>query len=124
MTTGLAPRRWSTSGLTLQRCGDCGLAQYYPRVLCSHCGSRQLTTEQASGEAQLSSFTVVHRAPTPGSPYVVALVRLREGPTMVSRVVGVDDAQSLRCDMALRLTWMSNDDQEELAVFTPARAAP
>jgi hypothetical protein len=43
---------------------------------------------------------------------------------MLSRVVGVDDAQSLGCDMALRLTWMSNDDQEELAVFTPARAAP
>jgi uncharacterized OB-fold protein len=76
--------------LLIQRCGTCQSAQFYPRMLCSHCGGRTLDWVQASGRGRLTSFTIVRRPVSQdyaaAVPYVVALVQLEEGPTMMSNV--------------------------------------
>ena len=48
----------------------------------------------------------MHRsaAPVPAAPYVVALVRLSEGPVVLTNVVGCDPAD-VRCDLPVTLTW-------------------
>lgn len=78
--------------LRLQRCAGCGRHQFPPHPLCTDCGHRPLEWVRASGRGRIASFTVVHRALSPAYaadvPYVVALIRLEEGPMMMSNVVG------------------------------------
>lgn len=80
--------------LLLQRCGDCGTLRFFPRFLCTECGSDHTEWSEASGRGTVHSFTIVHRAAFPEfqalAPYVVALVDLEEGPRMMTNIVGAD----------------------------------
>lgn len=80
--------------LLIQRCGDCHKAVFYPREICPHCWSDQLSWEEASGEGRLKSFSRIHKPGHPGwalvTPYVVGLVELSEGPTMLSHILAED----------------------------------
>lgn len=77
--------------LLIQRCEDCSKAVFYPREICPHCWSEKLHWEEASGRGRLKSFSVVHKPGHPGwapvAPYVVGLVELDEGPTMLSHIL-------------------------------------
>ncbi len=80
--------------LLLQRCGDCGTLRFFPRYLCTACGSDRTEWAEASGRGTVHSFTIVHRAAftefQARTPYVVALVDLEEGPRMMTNIVGGD----------------------------------
>lgn len=78
--------------LLLQHCGDCSRWQFYPRILCSHCGGHDLHWRAASGRGRIATFTIVRHAVSPAyeAPYVVALVDLEEGPRMMSHIVDCD----------------------------------
>ena len=106
--------------LTVQRCRACGGAQLYPRPLCTSCGGTDLELVGATGRGTVHSMTVVHRAPHPAftPPYVVALVRLDEGPTMMTNVVGCDPA-AVHIDQRVEVTWHDLDDGRRLPLFTP-----
>lgn len=77
--------------LSVQVCGECGQKQLYPRVACTQCQGRQLRLELACGKGLVRSFTIIRRAVSaafePDVPYVVALVALDEGPTLMSNIV-------------------------------------
>ena len=77
----------------LQRCADCGRWVFYPRAVCPFCWSTALEWLPASGFGRVRSFTVVHRPGHPGwlpaVPYVVAVIRLAEGPTMLTALIDV-----------------------------------
>ena len=78
----------------IQRCRECEEHVFYPRTVCPFCMSAvALEWVDASGRAEVHSYTVVHRAP-PGfaedAPYVVALVELEEGPRLMTRLLGVE----------------------------------
>ncbi len=77
--------------LLLQRCTRCSEFQFYPRIICTNCSSENLEWVKASGLGKILTFTVVRRAVSEAYaadvPYVVALIRLDEGPTMMSNVV-------------------------------------
>ena len=78
--------------LLLQHCVACNQWQFYPRIVCSHCGSRELAWGEAEGRGVIASFTVVRHPVSTAytAPYVVALVDLAEGPRMMSHVVHCD----------------------------------
>lgn len=97
--------------LILQFCTACTRPQHYPRAVCTSCGGCDFTWIEASGGGVVDSYTVVHRAPSPefAAPYVIARVRLDEGPIMLTRLVG---AEEWACDERVRLTWADG-----LAVF-------
>jgi len=73
--------------LLLKFCRDCGRTHWYPRALCPHCHGAALDWREASGRGTVYSFTVVRRAEP---PYVLALVRLDEGTTLLTNVVDCD----------------------------------
>jgi hypothetical protein len=77
--------------LLIQRCTACGTHQFYPRMLCTTCSARALEWVRASGRGRLQSYTIVRRAVSEAYaaevPYVVALVALEEGPTMMTGIV-------------------------------------
>ncbi|WP_279246876.1 Zn-ribbon domain-containing OB-fold protein [Candidatus Litorirhabdus singularis] len=76
--------------LSLQHCNGCQQFQFYPRTICSHCGGTDLAWQVVSGSGRVKSFTVVRRGISKAyaAPYVVALIELKEGPSMMSTIVG------------------------------------
>jgi uncharacterized OB-fold protein len=108
--------------LLVQQCTGCGRYQHYPRALCVHCGHGELAYREAAGTGTIYSFTVVHRAAGPAAPpvpYVVALVRLAEGPVVLTNVLA-DDPGALACDAPVTLAWEPLADGRSLPVFAPA----
>lgn len=94
--------------LLIQRCTDCATYQFYPRLMCTVCARRSLEWVRASGRGRVRSFTIVRRAVSAGYsaevPYVVALIELDEGPTMMSNVVGCA-AEQVHMHMPVEVTF-------------------
>lgn len=108
--------------LMIQRCGQCGDFQFYPRIICSNCMSDQLEWFQASGRGKVLTFTIcripVAEAYAADVPYVVALVELEEGPTMMSNIVQCDP-DSVFTGMPLEVTFEAWSDEITMPVFQP-----
>lgn len=110
--------------LLVQRCAACGHHQLYPRSLCLGCHGDDLDLVEAQGAATVWSYSVVHRSPDPEhlpAPYVVALVRLAEGPVLTTNLVDLP-LDDLGCDQPVAVRWRALDDGRHLPVFGPAGA--
>ncbi len=112
--------------LVVQNCVDCEGAQFYPRVLCAGCGSRNLEWLEASGRATLYTFAIVHQPPHPGFrddlPYITAIVELEEGVRIPSQVIGIEpDPDLLHIGMQLEVAFEEIDESITLPKFRPAR---
>lgn len=119
---------WSSvaeHAMRLQRCSSCGTYRFYPTLVCPACFSTEFTWSRVSGSATLYSFSVVHRPVTEAFaeevPYVVALVTLEEGPTMMTNLVGVPE-EAIAIGMGLQISYMDMDGFTLPAASTkPAR---
>jgi len=80
--------------LVIQCCDDCGDQHFPASPVCPKCNSDKQSWLQVSGRGTLESWVQFHRAYWPGFknelPYDVCLIRLVEGPLMVSNLVGGD----------------------------------
>ncbi len=78
--------------LAIQRCTSCGDHHFPPSPVCPVCLSEDQTWEPVSGRGTLVSWVTFHRAYWDGFaedlPYDVCLVRLAEGPLMLSNFHG------------------------------------
>ena len=110
--------------LRLQRCRTCGEVYFPPRPLCPACSSRDVEVFVASGRGTLLSYVINHRPhPSFESPYAIALVRLEEGPTMMSNTIDcAQTPEALVLDMPLTVTFEDNGDIA-IPLFRPARPA-
>ena len=109
--------------LLVVRCASCGEAHFYPRPFCPRCGGDEVSWEEASGDATLYSWSVVHRNDLPPFrdkvPYVAAVVDLAEGPRMMTTVVGAEPP-ALEVGMALRVAFEELGEGYSVPVFRPA----
>ncbi|MFX1300619.1 MAG: Zn-ribbon domain-containing OB-fold protein [Promethearchaeota archaeon] len=79
--------------LCAAQCPSCNELILPPRLFCPNCNSKTTNWTELSGEGTLRSFTVIHIAGTSYAddvPYIVAIVELKEGPSVCARLVGVD----------------------------------
>ncbi|MDO8749948.1 MAG: Zn-ribbon domain-containing OB-fold protein [Dehalococcoidia bacterium] len=110
--------------LLVQKCASCSKLRHTPRPLCPSCLSQEFTWAPLSGQGQVYSYTVMHRAPAPGFqeelPYVVALVELKEGVRMISNVVGCTP-QQVRVGMPVKVVYEDINDKASIFKFAPAR---
>lgn len=111
----LAAPYWDAAAkgqLVIQCCDECEAAIFPPRPLCPQCWSQALRWQDASGRASIESFSVVHRAPNETFaaevPYVVALVRLDEGPRLMTNIVGCEP-DDVAVDMRVRVVFTQYD---------------
>lgn len=111
--------------LVVQRCTACDNLQYYPRRRCISCGGEGLDYQEVSGRATLYSFATVLRYPpsafTDDLPYTLAIVKLAEGPQMLTRMVDCDP-DSLRCEMEVEVVFREGKNGRQLPCFKPAGA--
>jgi uncharacterized OB-fold protein len=106
--------------LLVQTCSR-GHRQHPPRAVCTACGDTEgLGWSRASGRGTVDACTVVHRAPSPvfEPPYVVARIRLAEGPVLLSNVV-TDDLEAVAIGDPVTLDWRPIPDGRALPVFVP-----
>lgn len=79
----------------IQKCASCGTHVFYPRPICPHCWQDALEWTEASGQGHIKSFSEIwkpgHAGWVPATPYLVGLVELAEGPTVMSHVVAKDN---------------------------------
>jgi len=85
--------------LIMQYCVDCGDLRFPPAPVCPKCLSPNQAWKSVSGLGTLQSWVDFHRAYWNGFnddlPYRVCLVRLDEGPLIVSNLVGNSDGVKL-----------------------------
>jgi len=76
--------------IALTYCTQCKHFFTLSPYACRNCGSTALETRPASGTGVVRSVTQVYRAPSPAwqekAPYALALVRLSEGPSLMTHV--------------------------------------
>ncbi len=107
----------------IQHCSACGQHVFYPRALCTHCGSAQLEWVAPSGAGSVYSSTTVRRKPQAGGDYNVALVDLAEGPRLMSRIDGMAPDQ-VRIGMRVQARVIDDPAKGKLLVFIPEGATP
>ena len=107
--------------LKLQRCTDCLEFRFPPSVVCPACSSMNYSWEPVSGSGSIFSFVafqrLYHKAFASLLPYVIAVIELSEGPRMVSRLVGLEESDSLKCGAPVKLRYERLSDDLTLPLF-------
>lgn len=109
--------------LVVPRCTACGHRFFPPRRRCPRCWAPGVALEDASGRAEVLSFTVVRRNDVPPwrdrVPYVVAVVETDEGVRMTTSIVGASP-EDVRIGMPVTVDFERIDEDVALPVFRPA----
>ena len=112
--------------LAVQRCNACGDLHFPPSPVCPVCLSSEQDWQRVSGAATLMSWARFHRAYWDGFrqslPYDVCVVRLAEGPVLVSNFAGAPPA-SPHMGMALRVVFDDVTPEISLPRFEAASTA-
>lgn len=105
--------------LRLQRCTDCQTWRFPASAFCPECLSQAYDWELASGRGTIWSWIRMHRPYFPALkdrlPYNVALIKLDEGPRMMSTIVGASG--DLRCDTPVVVDFEPIQGSDLLPVF-------
>lgn len=106
----------------IQRCGGCGKAVHFPREVCPHCGSDELSFQAAMGTGTVYAVTTVRRKAEAGGDLNVSLIDLDEGPRLMSRVANLPPDQ-VRIGLRVRAR-IVKDQEQGLLVFDAEGAQP
>jgi uncharacterized protein len=110
--------------LVVQRCAGCGVHRFPPRELCSGCLSTESTWVGVSGRGEIFSYNVMHQIYHPAFasevPYAVVVVKLAEGPKMISNLVDCA-VNEIRIGMPVEVVFESVSPEVTLPKFRRAR---
>ena len=89
-----------------------------PERLCPTCAAADWEYAVSVGAGTVAGFTVVHRAPSPEfeTPYVLAVVDLDDGASMLTNLVGTDP-ESVSIGMPARVAFADQPGAGALPVF-------
>lgn len=99
----------------LPYCKQCDQTHWHPRALCPTCRSSDLSWRPASGRAQVHSFSIVRRPPT---PYVLAYVQIDEGPILMTNIVDCE-VDAVYIGMPVEVTFQPTRQGRMAPVFRP-----
>jgi uncharacterized OB-fold protein len=107
--------------LTAVRCRRCGELAIPPKELCPACHERAWEPVPLAGEGTIASFTIIRVAPrafTADAPYAIAVVKLKEGVSVLGRVVDVP-LEQVAIGLPVRFRPLVRDNQTSVG-FGPA----
>jgi uncharacterized OB-fold protein len=110
--------------LEVQSCAVCECLFLPPGPRCPRCWSDRFSARSVSGEGTVETFAVYRRTyhPARPAPYVVALIQLREGPRLISNVVGCRP-EEVAIGMRVRVRFEDVGDLT-LPQFEPSEESP
>jgi len=76
----------------IQQCESCKKHVFYPRTLCTNCGSPKLVWKRAAGTGTVYSTTTERYKPEAGGDKNIAVVQLDEGPRLMTRITDIAPA--------------------------------
>lgn len=100
--------------LLIKHCQGCGRKHYPPRTLCPHCFSPDTDWHRCSGTGTVYTYSIVRRTPI---PYVMAYVRLSEGPTMMTNLVDMT-WDRIAIGQTVHVTFRPADNGQLVPFFT------
>ncbi len=80
-------------------CGNCKRVYFPPRDVCPICHRESIGKMEEvslSGNGEIESFTVLHEVPpsfTRQRPYIMAIIKLDEGPSLTGQIVDCDPGE-------------------------------
>ncbi|MBU0756966.1 MAG: Zn-ribbon domain-containing OB-fold protein [Nanoarchaeota archaeon] len=99
------PRIWRKNqqyyNLVGKKCSECSAMFFPPRSVCTECGGIAMLDHRFQGVGNIVTFTV-NRTPMPDPegeildiparsiPYVLAVIRLAEGPSLTAEIIEAD----------------------------------
>jgi len=102
-------------------CPDCGVKLFPPRDVCPACGGPAKTPYTFSGRGTVYSYTTMHSAPEgfeEQTPYVVALVKLQEGPVVTAQITDATPEEvSIGMPVEMVTRRMYSHGQEGIIVY-------
>ena len=107
--------------LTALRCGKCGELSLPPKEFCPACSERAWKLVTLAGDGTIASYTVIRVAPrhhVGEVPYAIAVVRLREGVSLIGRVVDIP-LDTLAIGLPVRFRPLATETQTSVG-FGPA----
>ncbi len=107
-----------TDRLHLQCCSACSTWRYPPGPVCQECLSPECEWKPVSGGGELLSWIIFHKQYLPAypAPYTVIAVRLDEGPTIISNLIG-DPREENPIGRRVKLTVVAMEDGVALPRF-------
>jgi len=95
------------------RCARCGALAIPPREFCPECSERSWQPAALSGEGTIASYTVIRVAPRGRAdevPYAIAAVQLKEGVSLLGRVVDIP-LERLKIGLPVRFRPLTKNGQ-------------
>jgi uncharacterized OB-fold protein len=99
----------------IKRCGDCGKAHWYPRVICPYCFSLNTKWEESPGEGVIYTFSVMFHT---NVPYAIGYVNLNEGPAVLTNFVDCD-LEALKIGQKVKVRFQPTENGPPVPVFAP-----
>lgn len=94
--------------LRFQQCASCGHVLWPPSIICPECHSMETGWMVSKGRGKVYTYAVYHTAYHPGFvgdlPYVVAIVKLDEGPHLLTNIVGCAPSE-MKCGLDVTVAW-------------------
>jgi uncharacterized OB-fold protein len=111
--------------IKVQPCADCGALGFSAREICAQCLWRKHDRARVSGCGEVLSFDIRHQVYHPGFagevPYAVVMIKLKEGPAIMSNLLGVKPDR-IRCGMPVEVVFEKVNDQVSPPKFRPRAA--
>jgi uncharacterized OB-fold protein len=110
--------------LLLKWCSACQRAHHPKRIVCTGCGSADLSWQRSSGRGKVYSFSEVHhvadKAFMASVPYTIGLVALDEGVYLLSRLLS--ELGPIAIDQLVQLDFQVLESGRLLPVFKVGRS--
>ncbi len=105
-----APANWrmksSRYGFVGSICSGCDNISFPAKRFCIECNSTTIKPHKLSGRGVIETFTIIRSGPTGfecQTPYCVVIVKLDEGPMIVSQIV--DDIENIEIGKCVRIVF-------------------
>jgi uncharacterized OB-fold protein len=107
--------------LTVQRCAACGALSVPPKLVCPSCEGNAFSRATLGGDGEVASFTVIRVPPSrlaAEAPYVVTVVRMDEGVSLLGRLDGTP-VDAVRVGMPVRFVAPAPGADPPVIAFRP-----
>ena len=102
--------------LLIKKCNACEKNYFYPRRFCPYCMSDNTAWLETKGRGVIYSYSIMRWVEV---PYVVAYVKLDEGPIMMTNIVECPFEQ-VHIGQPVQVAFRPSDGGQPVPMFAPA----